>query len=276
MNSIKRDGADRWSLDNHSTVGNSLRDTWHPGMGEGLLAVKSGIILFIKSYQFSLQINTLERAFSKRNASYWTVRVLTLADFGCRWLSQLWRVTEPAAGYREPLWSWHRGIPWAVNLGLARHKASKARHTEEIGQSETHRGNRPVIRTEAIGFLGLPCFRPNKMRVYNATSRVLHLFVYDDENKTRSQVLMIHRSLLDFPSLVISLHLFSALSLSTPTSSYPTSCTHWYIDPCCTFHRLSSLCTCTAHHRYPLPHLPTPPLATAPLRPSGQSYSWDR
>jgi hypothetical protein len=35
----------------------------------------------------------------------WTVRVLSLADFGCRWLSQLWRVTEPAAGYREPLWS---------------------------------------------------------------------------------------------------------------------------------------------------------------------------
>jgi hypothetical protein len=44
-------------------------------------------------------------AFSKRNASYWTVRVLAFADFGCRWLSQLWRVTEPAAGYREPLWS---------------------------------------------------------------------------------------------------------------------------------------------------------------------------
>jgi hypothetical protein len=93
-------------------------------------------------------------------------------------------------------------------------KSTERIHTEEIG---------PVIRKEAIGFLGLPCFRPNKMRVYNATSRVLHLFVYDDENKTRSQVLMIHRSLLDFPSLVISLHLFSALSLSTPTSSYPTS-----------------------------------------------------
>jgi hypothetical protein len=30
-------------------------------MGAGLLAVKSGFILFIKSYQFSLQINTLER-----------------------------------------------------------------------------------------------------------------------------------------------------------------------------------------------------------------------
>ena len=43
--------------------------------------------------------------FSKRNASYWTARVLALADFGCRWLRQLWRVTEPAAGSREPLWS---------------------------------------------------------------------------------------------------------------------------------------------------------------------------
>ena len=30
-------------------------------MGAGLLAVKSGFILFIKNYQFSLQINTLER-----------------------------------------------------------------------------------------------------------------------------------------------------------------------------------------------------------------------
>ncbi len=35
------------------------------------------------------------KAFSKRNASYWIVRVLAVADFGCRWLSQLWRVTEP-------------------------------------------------------------------------------------------------------------------------------------------------------------------------------------
>jgi hypothetical protein len=30
-------------------------------MGVGLLAVKSGFILFIKNYQFPLQINTLER-----------------------------------------------------------------------------------------------------------------------------------------------------------------------------------------------------------------------
>jgi hypothetical protein len=28
------------------------RGAWHPGMGAGLLAVKSGFILFIKSYQF--------------------------------------------------------------------------------------------------------------------------------------------------------------------------------------------------------------------------------
>ena len=34
-------------------------------------------------------------AFSKRNASYWIVRVLALPDFGCRCLSQLWCVTEP-------------------------------------------------------------------------------------------------------------------------------------------------------------------------------------
>jgi hypothetical protein len=30
-------------------------------MGAGLLAVKSGFIPFIQDYQFSLQINTLER-----------------------------------------------------------------------------------------------------------------------------------------------------------------------------------------------------------------------
>ena len=30
-------------------------------MGAGLLAVKSGFLLFIKDYQFSLHINTLER-----------------------------------------------------------------------------------------------------------------------------------------------------------------------------------------------------------------------
>ena len=46
-------------------------------MGAGLLAVKSGCILFTQIYQFLL------------------VRVLALDDFGCRWLSQLWRVTAP-------------------------------------------------------------------------------------------------------------------------------------------------------------------------------------
>jgi hypothetical protein len=30
-------------------------------MGAGLLAVKSGFILFIKNYQFPIQINTIER-----------------------------------------------------------------------------------------------------------------------------------------------------------------------------------------------------------------------
>jgi hypothetical protein len=34
-------------------------------MGAGLLAVKSGFILFIKNYQFPLQINTLERERAK-------------------------------------------------------------------------------------------------------------------------------------------------------------------------------------------------------------------
>jgi hypothetical protein len=35
-------------------------------MGAGLLAVKSGFILFIKNYQFPLQINTLERERERR------------------------------------------------------------------------------------------------------------------------------------------------------------------------------------------------------------------
>jgi hypothetical protein len=36
-------------------------------MGAGLLAVKSGFILFIKNYQFPLQINTLERERERRD-----------------------------------------------------------------------------------------------------------------------------------------------------------------------------------------------------------------
>ena len=39
-------------------------------MGAGLLAVKSGFILFIKSYQFPLQINTLERETMKQLSVY--------------------------------------------------------------------------------------------------------------------------------------------------------------------------------------------------------------
>ncbi len=35
-------------------------------MGAGLLAVKSGFILFIKSYQFFYTINTLERERAER------------------------------------------------------------------------------------------------------------------------------------------------------------------------------------------------------------------
>ncbi len=105
--------------------------------------------------------------------------------------------------------------PLAVSSSSRGQTSTERRPTEEIG---------PVISTEAIGFLGLPLFRPNKMRVHNATSRVLQLFVYDDANQTRNLVLMIHRSLLDFPSLVIS------------------------------------LCTCSADYRYPIPHLATAPL----------------
>ena len=37
-------------------------------MGAGLLAVKSGFILFIKNYQFPLQINTLERERERESA----------------------------------------------------------------------------------------------------------------------------------------------------------------------------------------------------------------
>jgi hypothetical protein len=38
-------------------------------MGAGLLAVKSGFIFFIKSYQFPLQINTLERERERKKES---------------------------------------------------------------------------------------------------------------------------------------------------------------------------------------------------------------
>jgi hypothetical protein len=47
-------------------------------MGAGLLAVKSGFILFIKNYQFPLQINTLER---ERDSS---IKVDTFPAIGCR------------------------------------------------------------------------------------------------------------------------------------------------------------------------------------------------
>ena len=42
-------------------------------MGAGLLAVKSGFILFIKNYQFPLQINTLEREREREpnKADFW-------------------------------------------------------------------------------------------------------------------------------------------------------------------------------------------------------------
>jgi hypothetical protein len=40
-------------------------------MGAGLLAVKSGFILFIKDYQFSLQLNTLEKPLRARDILEW-------------------------------------------------------------------------------------------------------------------------------------------------------------------------------------------------------------
>ena len=38
---------------------------------------------------FVVSQSHVSNAFSKRNSSYWIVRVLTLPDFGYRWLSQL-------------------------------------------------------------------------------------------------------------------------------------------------------------------------------------------
>jgi hypothetical protein len=55
-------------------------------MGAGLLAVKSGFILFIKSYQFSLQINTLERGRGEGNLS---PRMFDdLCVFICNWIKK--------------------------------------------------------------------------------------------------------------------------------------------------------------------------------------------
>jgi hypothetical protein len=48
-------------------------------MGAGLLAVKSGFILFIKSYQFPIQINTLER--ERLNAKTEGFKRLTCTGF---------------------------------------------------------------------------------------------------------------------------------------------------------------------------------------------------
>jgi hypothetical protein len=53
----------RECLEDHSTVHNILRasDAWHPGMGAGLLVIKSEFILINRIYQFVCTINTLER-----------------------------------------------------------------------------------------------------------------------------------------------------------------------------------------------------------------------
>jgi len=50
-------------------------------MGAGLLPVKSGFILFIKSYQFPLQINTIERERERWRRNLTTVDVPGVALF---------------------------------------------------------------------------------------------------------------------------------------------------------------------------------------------------
>jgi hypothetical protein len=42
-----------------------------------------------------LTVTPLTLRVFQRNASYWIVRVLSLADFGCRWRNQLWWVNDP-------------------------------------------------------------------------------------------------------------------------------------------------------------------------------------
>jgi hypothetical protein len=59
-------------------------------MGAGLLAVKSGVILFIKDYQFSLQINTLERERERERQS--TVHVWCDIQNGSTVVSRLVRL----------------------------------------------------------------------------------------------------------------------------------------------------------------------------------------
>jgi len=51
-------------------------------MGAGLLAVKSGFILFIKNYQFPLQINTLERERERNQKEFIATRFLRSRDAG--------------------------------------------------------------------------------------------------------------------------------------------------------------------------------------------------
>jgi hypothetical protein len=51
-------------------------------MGAGLLAVKSGFILFIKNYQFPLQINTFER--EREREAMEEGKVTAAGGRGCR------------------------------------------------------------------------------------------------------------------------------------------------------------------------------------------------
>jgi hypothetical protein len=53
-------------------------------MGAGLLAVKSGFTLFIKSYQFPLQINTLEKEIEKEET-----KIVSLIDRCVYWNSNI-------------------------------------------------------------------------------------------------------------------------------------------------------------------------------------------
>jgi hypothetical protein len=78
--------------------------------------------------------------FSKRNASYWNVRALTLADFGCRRrrLSQLWRVPEPRPDLENLCGHDAGGILGADRRGLDNHStvrnSLRARHILEWEQ----------------------------------------------------------------------------------------------------------------------------------------------
>ena len=59
-------------------------------------------LLTIRCWYNFVSYSHVSYAFSKRNTSSWTVWVLDLVDFGCRWINQLWRVTEPRSDLENP------------------------------------------------------------------------------------------------------------------------------------------------------------------------------